>query len=107
MGEWAYEPQRHPLGSAQEQRLPLRARRQGRARLQPTGLAREAALGACFVNDPFYKAKDGANPFFQSGYENPEGGYILIEFWSSVDKAQKYVDFLNEQWNNNNNNKEG
>lgn len=45
----------------------------------------------------FYKKKQKANPFIQSGGFNKQG-YILVEFWGDKREVQLYVDWLNSQY---------
>ncbi len=55
------------------------------------------AIMANHLDDPFYIARSKANPFLQGGC-NETDGWILIEFWSTKERAEEYVKWLNEQW---------
>ena len=57
----------------------------------------EHAISANHMDDPFYQARMKAHPFLQGqSYEGK--GWILIEFWSTKDRADEYIKWLNEQW---------
>lgn len=49
-----------------------------------------------WVDSKFYQEKYGAQPFVQ-GYGEKDG-WILIEFWGR--EFEKYVDFLNKEYEN-------
>lgn len=45
-----------------------------------------------FMNSDAYKARQGFCVFFQGGYDNPKGKWILLEFW--VDDLEKTNEFM-------------
>lgn len=53
------------------------------------------AMNANSMNDDFYRKRQQARPFFQSG-STTKAGYCLIEFWTDDVKAvNTYITWLN------------
>ncbi len=50
-----------------------------------------------YFDSKFYKAKQKTQPFIQCN----DGSYLMIEFWGNPNDAQKYVDFLNKEYEEN------
>lgn len=47
------------------------------------------------TNHEFYKAKEGFCVFFQGGYDNPHGKWILLEFWvDDIEKTREFIRLL-------------
>ena len=53
------------------------------------------ALAGSQMDDPFYQARQKANPFLQSDHPH----YVLIEFWTGDREAHMaYIRFLNDNF---------
>ena len=51
------------------------------------------------MDDPDYIAKAQANPFFQGGHDfKGSEGWILIECWSSIGKAEEFYQYVMAKW---------
>lgn len=50
-----------------------------------------------WTSDPCYKIHTDAGAFFQGGSNDPNGGYIYIEFWKPAG-APAFVDYLNSHF---------
>ncbi|AEH03743.1 hypothetical protein AVT69_gp318 [Pseudomonas phage PhiPA3] len=48
-----------------------------------------------WMGSPVYQAKQLAKPFFQGGFDNPKGRWILIEFWNhDIDESCEFIRLL-------------
>jgi hypothetical protein len=70
-------------------------------RLEITDASKELHHYVCgIVNDNYMDSKiyhltREAGIFFQGGYNDPEGGWILLEFWKDPNKALEIVEMIN------------
>lgn len=54
------------------------------------------AVGSNLIDCDYYKSRRDFCVFFQGGYDNPKGKWILLEFW--IDDLTKADEFLRLLW---------
>lgn len=52
-----------------------------------------------YIDSPVYQARTKASAFFQGGHNNSQGEWVLIEFWTSEEKCQDFLEILNKEVN--------
>lgn len=52
-----------------------------------------------WMDSPVYKARIKAHAFFQGGYSDPNGKWILLEFWAAEEACQDFLEILNTEVN--------
>jgi hypothetical protein len=56
-------------------------------------------MNDCYIHSPSYIARQGICAFFQGGYHDSRGKWILLEFWADEEKCAPFVKLLNEEIN--------
>lgn len=55
-----------------------------------------ALLAANNITTPEYTARQKASAFFQGGSDQPNGQFILIEFWAPEERTSDFMELLNK-----------
>lgn len=57
-------------------------------------------LNDTYMESPFYKARQGFSVFFQGGYDDPRGKFIMLEFWvKDLSQTDEFVRLLEKEIN--------